>query len=362
MKPLPDSTSETVQTASGIPSGSLPAGSATGRRLVFTAPRQAVLQPFALDSLAPGDDQVIVRAERTLLSPGTELAFYEGTHRGLPDPANTWAKYPFKSGYSAIGTVVAAGSRVTSPRLGDRVMHYGPHATWSLLSPEKEPWAPVTSDLPDDAWLMARMVQIAETVSYGLRATPQRALVLGAGLVGVLAAQVLSAHGVSEVAILDTVADRVALARRCGLERAVAVRPGDLAPALALLSDAPDCVVEATGVSSLIPLALGAVRRRGDVVLLGSPRVPVELDVYAHIHFKGVALLGAHEGMVPNRTTDKTPSRQSGLEQAIAWMKAGRVNIAPLISTVIPPEDLPATYARISANRDNLLGVVVEWK
>lgn len=330
-----------------------------GHRLVFTSPRNAELQDFSRPVLDAG--QVLVRTQRTLLSPGTELSFFEGTNHSLRDPASLWAKYPFVSGYAALGTVIEVGPGVSSPRLGDRIMHFGPHATWSVLTPDRQPWVPVTSDLPDEAWLMARMVQIAGTVSLGLRAKPQRALVLGAGLVGILAAQVLAAIGVPEVSILDTIPDRIALARRCGLVRAIAVSAGDFSPALALLSGLPDCVVEAIGLVSLIPTALSVVRPRGDVVLLGSPREPISLNVYKLIHRSGAALLGAHECMVPDRSSDGAPSRQSGLEQAVAWLRSGLIQVAPLASANIEQEELSATYVRLSANRDKLLGVFVNW-
>ncbi len=107
---------------------------------------------------------MLVRTHRSLVSPGTELSFFEGTHISLPDPGNLWAKYPFRSGYATIGEVVEIGADApaNSPRVGARIFFFGYHATWNLLSPEKV-WLETPAALSDDAILLSRLVQIAAT-------------------------------------------------------------------------------------------------------------------------------------------------------------------------------------------------------
>ena len=89
--------------------------------------RQAVIvKPFAtevreVDLPAPAENQILVAAEVSAVSPGTELAVYTGTHQWLLDPNLPDWKFPFRSGYSAAGTVVAIGSKITGWKPGDRV-------------------------------------------------------------------------------------------------------------------------------------------------------------------------------------------------------------------------------------------------
>ena len=77
--------------------------------------RQAVItKPFAADVREvdlpdPADNQILVAAEVSAVSPGTELAVYTGTHQWLLDPNLPDWKFPFRSGYSAAGTIVAVG-------------------------------------------------------------------------------------------------------------------------------------------------------------------------------------------------------------------------------------------------------------
>ena len=47
-----------------------------------------------------------------MISPGTELAFYTGTHIGFKDPSVKWAEYPFYPGYASVGNFVEIGNNI----------------------------------------------------------------------------------------------------------------------------------------------------------------------------------------------------------------------------------------------------------
>lgn len=331
----------------------------TAQSVVFTGVRKVELQ--AQPRPAVGVRDILVRTERTLISPGTELALYEGTHAALHDPENLFAKYPHRPGYAAVGRVEACGPAVEVVKPGDRLFFLGRHETWSLWQPAEAVWMAVPDDLHPDKILFARLVQIASTASYCFRSRPERVLVLGAGLIGMLAAQILQAQGIRDVVVQDVNAARLDLAGRCGIRRRALGTGTSLEPALANLGAEPDVIIEATGVPALVPAALAAVRRRGDVVLLGSPRGPMEIDLYKHVHRKGVALIGAHEAMLPDRAPAGQPSRQTFLEQALRWLRGGQICVDGLVTDVVRPAALPATYERISTDKSNVLGVMVDW-
>ena len=102
--------------------------------------RQAVLlEPFKVavrevELPPPAPNQILVAAEVSAVSAGTELAVYTGTHQWLKDPNLPDWKFPFRSGYSAAGTVVAVGKAVTGWQPGDRVSFPGNHASHELLT------------------------------------------------------------------------------------------------------------------------------------------------------------------------------------------------------------------------------------
>src|SRR5580704_8271151 len=102
--------------------------------------RQAVIvKPFEVavrdvDLPDPAENQILVAAEVSAVSPGTELAVYTGTHQWLRDPNLPDWKFPFRSGYSAGGTVLAVGSDIKGVSPGERVSYPGNHASAELLT------------------------------------------------------------------------------------------------------------------------------------------------------------------------------------------------------------------------------------
>lgn len=332
----------------------------TGLETVIHSPRQAALESTSRP--APSPSQVLVRVERTLISPGTELALYEGTHSALGDPEVRFAKYPFRPGYAAIGRVECVGEETQGLAVGERIFFHGRHASWGLVTPTEDVWLPFPVGLTDEAVLLARLVQIASTAVYCSRRRAPTVLVLGAGIIGIFAAQIFQAVGVERVVIQDINPARVALARQCGVRHAVVGSGQDFSAGLASLGGSADCVVEATGVPALVPAALSVVARLGEVVLLGSSRGFAEINLYKHVHAKGVSLVGAHEAIFPSKTTEGRTSREQLTRQAFDWLRKGEIKIDGLISHRIVPEQLAETYARLSVDKSNLLGVMVDWR
>src|SRR3954451_18075234 len=102
--------------------------------------RQAViLEPFKtqvreVELPDPAANQILVATEVSAVSPGTELAVYTGTHQWLQDPNLPDWKFPFRSGYSAAGKILAVGSEVQGWQVGERVSYPGNHASAELLT------------------------------------------------------------------------------------------------------------------------------------------------------------------------------------------------------------------------------------
>src|SRR5256714_8916306 len=148
--------------------------------------RQAVItKPFAADVREvdlpdPADNQILVATEVSAVSAGTELAVYTGTHQWLKDPNLPDWKFPFRSGYSAAGTVVEVGKNVVGCQPGDRVSYPGNHASAELLTVGHERgrlWR-----LPDG--LDFEKASVACVARYGLGAAIRAGLTLGRSAAG----------------------------------------------------------------------------------------------------------------------------------------------------------------------------------
>lgn len=102
-----------------------------------------------------------------------------------------------------------------------------------------------------------------------------RALVIGAGPIGLLAAAVLRHHGAAEVIVADLFERPLEIARALGADRTV-----DARDAAALAQSAADVVIEASGSVPGLATAMQSAIRGGRVVLLGLQRagdVPVPM-------------------------------------------------------------------------------------
>ncbi len=331
----------------------------SGQRALITAPFQVEVGAQACPAIA--ETEVLVRHSWSVISPGTELAFYEGTHPRLKKPGDPWAKYPFAPGYASAGVVARVGSKIAGFAPGQPVFLWGGHATWAVADPEKTLLLPLPAGLDWSLAPFARFLQIVSTAYHLLAAKPRSALVLGAGLIGNLAAQVYRACGVPVIAVQDIAPQRLQLARDCGLPAIDGNGAGAAGEREALFGAAgPEVVIEATGIPSLIRTSCELAARRGQVVLLGSPRGEVSFDFYADVHYRGLRLVGAHQALLPMRDDPAGADRTHLTRQMLELMQRGAVRIEPLVSRRIRPDGIDRAYREL-ARRGPATGFLIDW-
>jgi 2-desacetyl-2-hydroxyethyl bacteriochlorophyllide A dehydrogenase len=331
-------------------------------RIVFREPFDLHYHDEAIPG-PPGSGQVLVRNRFSLVSPGTELALYTGTHVSISNPLNTFAKYPFRPGYATIGEVIAVGEGVDGMAAGDTVYTRGQHARYNVLRVD-DPAGPVLRLDPagrPEEMVFARLAAISMTaIGQALPRIGDTCVVIGMGLIGNLAAQLMEIAGARVVAV-DVVEGRLKAARECGLNRTLLSTPAtDVRSEACRLLDAEaiDVVVEATGAPQLVGPALEIVRPLGAVVALGSTRGTVDIDVYELIHRKGVRLLGAHEMI---QMQPGFPSKLAMTRHVLAMLERGALKIAPLITHRLPYSDAKRAYEMLRDPREGALGVLLEW-
>jgi threonine dehydrogenase-like Zn-dependent dehydrogenase len=293
------------------------------------------------------------------------LAVLWGTHSGFATPDHPFARFPHRPGYSAVGRVEAAGPDVRGLEPGDRIVAWAPHASHLIVDTAKTAFARVPPNVASDEAALASLGAIA---LHGLRRAQlglgDAGLVLGLGLVGLLAVQIAGAAGVRPLAGADVVPDRLGKARKLGLglvldaseaafvERARAAMGGDGARA----------VIDSTGNPHAVANALLVAARGGRVVLLGSPHGRVELDLYTDVHARGVLLVGAHGSTMPAVPLPDNPwTLAANLRLVVDFLSDGTLTAAPLITHRIPYADAPRFYGRLSEDPHAHLGTVLMW-
>lgn len=327
-------------------------------------------KPFDLDyeyvqlSRDPDDNDVLIKSHYSVISPGTELALFTGTHVGIPDPNNTFAKYPFYPGYSVVGEVVAVGKNVRGFVPGDRVYTVGKHSSYNV-SPCNSflvPLIKVPEGVPMEQAPFAKLGMICLTAIVQSRiAISDTVVVIGLGPIGNIAAQLYSLMGARVIGV-DLVASRVEIARRAGIDEVILLNPStDLKEAVQEVTGGkePDIVVEATGSPDLIVPSLDLVRKLGQVIALGATRGKVpEFNIYEYVQRKGVHLVGALEGLA---TLDGFPSREQLTRYAFKLILKGALHIEPLITHKLRAEQAAHAYDLLLNHKDQAFGVLFDW-
>lgn len=339
--------------------------------------RQAVIvEPYKVevrevDIPEPAENQILVAAEYSGVSAGTELAVYTGSHQWLKDPNMPDWKFPFRSGYSAAGRVVAVGRNFPGGfQPGDRVSFPGNHASMELLTVGHERcrvWKlPETLGFDKAAVAVIARYGFGASIRVGLT-LGRSCAVLGLGIIGQFALRCASAAGMSPVVGIDAVKMRRDAALAAGADHVIDPTAGDAKEQLAkyLSARGAEVVIDATGVPAAIPTAMSLACDAGQVVVVGSPRGKAnDVNFYDDLHRRYIEVTGAHGNML----FEPAHTRLAGawdINKAQHWLLRslanGRLSLNGLVTHTIAPEGLGAAYEGLLKDKENYLGVVVKW-
>jgi L-iditol 2-dehydrogenase len=329
-----------------------------------------------LPTPAPGAGEVLIQVAACGIC-GSDVHGYDGgSGRRIP---------PIVMGHEAAGVVAALGDGTTSYRVGERVTfdstvycggcefcrrgevnlcnhrqvvgvscgeyrRAGAFAEYVTV-PER-----ILYRLPDKlSFSDAAMLEAASVAIHAVRvadvAGGETALVIGAGMIGLLILQAARASGCSRIFVADVDATRLELARSLGAD-AVIESAGDSRESLTSRIEeltggrGVDLVFEAVGRPETVASAIDCTRKGGTVALVGniSPEVSIPLQkvVTRQIRLQGSC---ASAGEYP---------------QAMDWVAEGKIKVAPLITAVAPLAEGPSWFARLYAREPNLMKVVLD--
>jgi 2-desacetyl-2-hydroxyethyl bacteriochlorophyllide A dehydrogenase len=325
------------------------------RAVRFAAPYVVELADVAVPEPGPGD--VLVRAEFSGISGGTEMLAYRGElDSGIPRDETLGAlagsfEYPFTYGYSAVGTVEASRSDVGE---GERVFAFHPHQTRFVVSAADV--VPV-GGLDPRAATLTPLVETALqiTLDAGIRYS-EVAAVLGLGPIGILTAMLLTRSGASVLAS-DPKPWRREAARACGIET---VRPEELRDAVraATWVRGADVVVEATGNPDALGESLGLLSTEG-VAIVASwyGAKPVTLPLGAEFHRRRLEIRSSQVSMVGGRAVRW--DRRRRLETTRALLS--ELPLSLLSSHTFPFERAPDAYAALDRGDDGVVHVALSY-
>lgn len=328
------------------------------KQIFFTDIHKAELLEVELRELSAND--VLTEMEYTVVSGGTERACILGMN-------NTVQKFPMSLGYCGVGKVLQVGSAVTKVAPGDRVIVYhGCHMKYNI-----RPEADITK-VEDDAIesLDAAFVIIASMGLGGVRKLEielgESAMVMGLGLLGMFSVQFCRLSGANPVIAADLNPARRELALKLGADYAFDPSAPDFVEQVKAVTKGKGvrATVEVTGVSAAMKQALECASWMGRISLLGCTRVSdCAVDYYRQVHCPGVKLIGAHNFVRPK--VESYPHHWTHHDDCCAildMIATGRVQVAPIVSRVVSPEDAPEIYNQLCDDPLFPMGTVFDWR
>lgn len=256
---------------------------------------QTLLEEVPVPQVKAG--YVLIKTSRTLVSLGTERMLVEFGKANLIDKARQQPDkvkqvldkiktdglqptleavfnklgQPLPLGYCNVGKVIAVGRGVTEYAVGDRVASNGNHAEYVCVP--QNLCAKVPENITDEE---AAFTVIGSIGLQGIRnLNPQfgeTVVVVGLGLIGLIAAQLLKANGCRVIGT-DFDQQKVDLAKTFGVD---AINPGQGTDAVKYVMDATNnigadgvLITAASKSDSIIHEACEMSRKRGRIVLVG---------------------------------------------------------------------------------------------
>lgn len=320
----------------------------------------------------PGPDEVLVRVEACGIC-GSDVHGYDGSSgRRIP---------PLIMGHEAAGTVAAVGANVSGLRQGEHVTfdstiycgkcEYSRKGEMNLCEnrqvlgvsipeyrregafaefvvvPER-----IIYRLPENVpFCEAAMIEPLAVAVHAVAVTepPEKcsALIVGAGMIGLLVLQALREAGCTKVIVTDIDESRLQLAKDLGAAFVINGKTADTVAEVRKLTGGAgvDVALEVVGSTPTVRIAIESVRKGGTVTLIGNiapnVEIPLQAVVSRQIRLQGSA---ASAGEYP---------------QCIEMLARGAINLKPLISVVAPLEQGAEWFERLHERQPNLMKVIL---
>jgi L-iditol 2-dehydrogenase len=174
------------------------------------------------------------------------------------------------------------------------------------------------------------------------------AVVVGAGVIGLLLVQALRAAGCGQIIAVDLDAKKLALACKLGVDEALRSDQVDVAAEVMRRTGGrgADVAIEAVGIAPTVQTGIACLRKGGRLTLVGLLAAKVELPT---------------QTIVTRELTVDSSYISCGEYPACLDLMARRaINVEPLISGVAPLADGPAWFERLHAGNEGLMKVILE--
>jgi len=324
------------------------------KAVIFPEANRFELTELALEQPGPAD--IVVRTLVTAISPGTERWVLRGKHIGT--------RFPCVPGYHRIGVVEQCGAQAANFEPGDVVYGFANRWTDDVVSMwgahvgmstgDWREYQLVATAMPNRLELETMVfTMLAAVATRGIRfcdvRAGQRVLIVGAGFLGLCAAQLATLAG-AEPVLLELDDKRIALAGKLGLS---ALRSDDEQLAEQLKATAPagfDTLYDTVGHAPTTDKLVPQIKRQGTILLqaqyFDKERCAIDLD---QIKVREITM----------KTTCGTDDND--WIETITNIRNRRLKIAPLITHRFAAANALEGYELLHNGTPFNLGIVFDW-
>ncbi|NIJ55657.1 bi-domain-containing oxidoreductase [Dyadobacter arcticus] len=271
-------------------------------------------------------------------------------------------------GYCNVGEVIQVGDGVSGFMNGDRVVSNGPHA--EIVCVPANLVTKIPSNVPDEEAVFTVLAAIG---LQGIRllkpALGESVVVIGLGLIGLLAATLLRANGCRVIGIEPDL-KRLELAVKMGI---LSINPNDcdVAKRVADLTGgvgADGVLIAASSKSgAIISQAASIARKRGKIVLIGNIGLNLNRAVFyqKELTFQVSCSYGPgrydpnyEQGGVDYPLPFVRWTENRNFQAILDMLSMGLLNVKPLISNIIPLQDFGHFYS----NKSNAPATIINYQ
>ena len=340
------------------------------KALVLEEYKKLVIDEVAAPDVAP--NEVLVRVKSCGICGSDVHGFDGGSGRRIP---------PLIMGHEASGVVDQVGSNVNRFQPGDRVTFesmiscghcgfcrrgapnlcdkrralgvscedYRRHGAFAeLVNVPEHIVFPIPDNLSFDE---AALVEPISVAVHAVNRTPiqlgDTAVVVGAGMIGLLALQALRTAGCGRIISVDLEDDRLAIARGLGADDILNSRNVDIPAVIREMTAGlgADIALEAVGADATVRMSIDSVRKGGIVTLIGNVTPDVGFPLQSVVT-REISVYGSC-------------ASANDYPACLELMDRGAIKAAPIISASVPLDQGAEMFDRLYAKEPGLTKVIL---
>jgi len=328
-------------------------------KLVITGPNKAEFIKTDIPKI--NESQILVKTICTAISTGTEIRVYKGIsidkNNKFMFPNMPW-NYPVENGYSTVGKIVEIGKNVVGYEIGQRVFTSETHKQYAACNTEDV--FKIPKDISSENAAMLNILQVGHIALRSANPTFGENLVIaGLGVIGLSVLAYCKSFGFNAVGI-ETISTRQSIAQAMGIISVFNPNESNIQKKIQqqLGGNLPDFAIEAASNWNAIEMCQHLVKEDGKIIVVSRHTDEPQYNPVGHPYFGKRQSIISSYGFPENNTRW---NRLNCMNLTIQLLESKRLNVSPLITDKIQWNELPDMYAKLNANPENTVGVIVNW-